>query len=150
AGSFGRTGAGVNQTRPRPSRDTVPEQPDIWDRPVAEALAFLRRRLSGGYEVDEFGCDPELSAHFFHPILRRLYGDWFRTEVFGAQHLPVNGAGLVVGNHSGTVALDALILATVLHDVHPEHRYLRLLGADLVFRMPVVSELARKTGATVA
>lgn len=140
----------MNQTRPRPSRDTVPEQPDIWDRRVAEALAFLRRRLSGGYEVDEFGFDPELTDHFFHPILRRLYRDWFRTEVFGAQHLPVNGAGLVVGNHSGTVALDALILATVLHDVHPEHRYLRLLGADLVFRMPVVSELARKTGATVA
>ena len=29
-------------------------------------------------------------------------------------------------------------------------RYLRLLGADLVFRMPVLSELARKGGGTLA
>ncbi len=56
----------------------------------------------------------------------------------------------MVGNHSGTVALDALMLGTALHDRHPEHRHLRLLGADLVFRMPVVSELARKSGGTVA
>ena len=28
------------------------------ERRVAELLAFLRRRLSGDYEVDEFGFDP--------------------------------------------------------------------------------------------
>ncbi len=32
----------------------------------------------------------------------------------------------------------------------PTQRHLRLLGADLVFRMPVLSELARKTGSTLA
>ncbi|MFD0969758.1 lysophospholipid acyltransferase family protein [Plantactinospora endophytica] len=123
---------------------------DVWDRRVAAGLAFLRRRLSGQYEVDEFGFDPELTDQVFHPVLRRLYRDWFRTEVFGIENLPVDGAGLVVGNHSGTVAMDALVLSAVLHDRHPAHRYLRLLGADLVFRMPVVSELVRKTGGTVA
>ncbi|WP_091090354.1 lysophospholipid acyltransferase family protein [Micromonospora nigra] len=123
---------------------------DVWDRRVAGGLAFLRRRLSGEYEVDEFGFDRELTDAVFHPLLRRLYRDWFRTEVTGVEHVPDDGPALVVGNHSGTVALDALILSTALHDRHPNHRYLRLLGADLVFRMPVVSELARKTGGTVA
>ena len=33
-----------------------------------------------------------------------------------------------------------------LLDHHPAHRHLRMLGADLVFSTPVVSELARKTG----
>ena len=37
-----------------------------------------------------------------------------------------------------------------MHDQHPAHRHLRLLGADLVFRMPVLSELARKAGHTLA
>ena len=37
-----------------------------------------------------------------------------------------------------------------MHDEHPAHRHLRLLGADLVFRMPVLSELARKSGGTLA
>ncbi len=123
---------------------------DHWDRKVAQGLAFLRRRLAGDYEVDEFGFDPDLTDAVVHPLVRLLYRDWFRTEVTGIEHVPADGAGLVVGNHSGTVALDALILSTALHDRHPAHRYLRLLGADLVFRMPVVSEIARKTGGTVA
>ncbi|XXG10358.1 lysophospholipid acyltransferase family protein [Micromonospora sp. SH-82] len=129
----------------------MPDRPgDPWDRRVAAGLAFLRKRLSGDYEVDEFGFDPELTGTVLHPILRRLYRDWFRTEVTGIENVPVDGAGLVVGNHSGTVALDALVLSAVLHDRHPARRYLRLLGADLVFRIPVVSELARKSGGTVA
>ncbi|WP_091611698.1 lysophospholipid acyltransferase family protein [Micromonospora mirobrigensis] len=134
-----------------PGGPAVADRPgDVWDRRVASGLSFLRRRLSGDYEVDEFGFDPELTGAVFHPMLRLLYRDWFRTEVAGLEHVPAEGAGLVVGNHSGTVALDALILSTALHDQHPARRYLRLLGADLVFRMPVVSEIARKTGGTVA
>ncbi|SCL13926.1 1-acyl-sn-glycerol-3-phosphate acyltransferase [Micromonospora rhizosphaerae] len=132
------------------SGPAVPDRRDHWDHRVAGALAFLRRRLSGDYEVDEFGFDRDLTDAVFHPLVRLLYRDWFRTEVSGLENVPADGPGLVVGNHSGTVALDALILSAALHDQHPAHRYLRLLGADLVFRMPVVSEIARKTGGTVA
>ena len=42
------------------------------------------------------------------------------------------------------------MLGLAIHDETPEHRYLRLLGADLVFRVPFISELARKSGATLA
>ncbi|WBC12196.1 lysophospholipid acyltransferase family protein [Micromonospora sp. WMMA1947] len=144
----GSTPAGETQN---PAGPAVADRPgDHWDRKVAQGLAFLRRRLAGDYEVDEFGFDPDLTDAVVHPLVRLLYRDWFRTEVTGIEHVPDVGAGLVVGNHSGTVALDALILSTALHDRHPAHRYLRLLGADLVFRMPVVSEIARKTGGTVA
>ena len=84
---------------------------DVWDQRVAAGLAFLRRRLTGDYDVDEFGFDPELTDALFHPLLRLLYRDWFRTEVSGVEHLPRDGAGLVVANHSGTIALDAMMLA---------------------------------------
>ena len=123
---------------------------DVWDQRIAGALAFLRRRLAGAYEVDDFGFDPELTDSMFYPMLRRLYRDWFRTEVYGIENVPDLGGGLLVGNHSGTLALDAMMLAVALRDQHPQDRHLRLLGADLVFRMPVLSELARKAGATVA
>jgi 1-acyl-sn-glycerol-3-phosphate acyltransferase len=123
---------------------------DVWDQRVASGLAFLRRRLAGAYEIDDFGFDPELTDAVFHPMLKVLYRDWFRTEVFGIENVPDVDGGLVVGNHSGTVALDALMLTVALRDKHPQDRHLRLLGADLVFRMPVLSELARKAGATVA
>jgi 1-acyl-sn-glycerol-3-phosphate acyltransferase len=124
--------------------------PDVWDRRVAGALATLRQRLTGDYEVDEFGFDPHLTDAVFLPMLRPLYRSWFRTEVFGAENLPLDGPALVVANHSGTIALDALMLAVAVHDEHPTNRHLRLLAADLVFRMPFVSEVARKSGGTLA
>jgi 1-acyl-sn-glycerol-3-phosphate acyltransferase len=136
-----------NGYHPEPLRH---EADDPWDRRVAGALAFLRKRLAGQYDVDEFGFDSDLAEQVFLPTLHRLYKDWFRTEVFGVEHLPEKGAGLVVANHSGTVALDALMLSVAVHYEHPARRHLRLLGADLVFRVPVLSELARKGGATVA
>ena len=143
--------ARLNGRAPAPIDPAVVDKPgDVWDRRVASALAFLRRRLSGQYEVDEFGFDPELTERVFHPLVKLLYREWFRTEVFGVDNLPDQDAGLVVANHSGTVALDALILSAALHDRHPRRRHLRLLGADLVFRVPVMSELVRKSGGTVA
>jgi 1-acyl-sn-glycerol-3-phosphate acyltransferase len=128
----------------------IAERNDVWDERVAGALAFLRKRISGEYEVDEFGFDPQLTEEVFQPILRLLYRDWFRTEVYGTEHLPEKGAALIVANHSGTIALDALMLSVAVHQEHPARRHLRLLGADLVFRLPVLSEMARKNGATVA
>jgi 1-acyl-sn-glycerol-3-phosphate acyltransferase len=123
---------------------------DEWDQRVASGLSFLRRRLSGSYEVDDFGFDEELATKVFHPGLRRLQRDWFRTEISGAEFIPESGGGLVVANHSGTVALDSLMLAQACHDASANSRHLRLLGADFVFKMPFLSELARKSGATLA
>ena len=136
---------------PPPVDPAVPDGPgDLWDQRVASGLAFLRRRLSGQYEVDDFGFDAELTDGVFHPILRVLYRDWFRTEVSGVENVPENGGGLLVGNHSGTLAWDALMLSVAVRAETPAQRHLRLLGADLVFRVPVISELARKSGVTVA
>ena len=123
---------------------------DVWDRRVAGALALLRQRLTGDYEVDEFGFDKQLTESVFLPLLRPLYRSWFRIETYGVKHLPEEGPALIVANHSGTVAIDAIMLAVAVHDEHPAHRFLRLLGADFVFRMPGLSEVARKSGSTLA
>ena len=123
-------------------------EPDIWDERVAGAIAALRQRLTGDYEVDEFGFDKHLTDSVFLPLLRPLFRNWFRTEVVGAENIPTEGGALVVANHSGTIPLDAVMLAVGVHEA--AQRYLRLLGADLLFRMPVLSELARKGGGTLA
>ncbi len=124
--------------------------PDIWDERIAGALSFLRRRLTGRYQVDEFGFDPELTRTLLYPALRLLYRHYFRVETTGVDRLPRDGAALIVANHSGTVPVDALMLSMAVHDETGGERYLRLLGADLVFRLPILSELARKGGSTLA
>ncbi|MFP5335371.1 MAG: lysophospholipid acyltransferase family protein [Actinomycetes bacterium] len=124
--------------------------PGELEEALARGLAFLRRRLTGDYTVDEFGFDAELTDTVLMALLRPLYRRWFRVEVRGIENIPGDGGALVVANHSGTIALDSMMTMVAVHDEHPEHRHLRMLGADLVFSVPVLGEYARKTGSTLA
>jgi 1-acyl-sn-glycerol-3-phosphate acyltransferase len=117
---------------------------------LADVLAFLRRRLTGDFEVDDFGFDPELTDTVLMALARPLYQRWFRVEVRGIENLPDTGGALLVANHSGAVAFDSVMTGIAVHDEHPQHRFLRMLGADLVFQVPFLGELARKGGATLA
>jgi 1-acyl-sn-glycerol-3-phosphate acyltransferase len=119
-----------------------------WERRAAELMAFVRRRLEGDYEVDDYGFDRELTERFFMAALRPIAEKWFRLEVRGLENIPSEGGALVVSNHSGTIPLDGLMTMLTVHD--HAGRFLRPLGADLVFKLPLVSSLARKGGATLA
>jgi 1-acyl-sn-glycerol-3-phosphate acyltransferase len=121
---------------------------DQWESQLAHFLALLRRRLTGHYVVDEFGFDPEITERFFLAALRPIAQKWFRIEVRGAENIPAEGGALIVSNHSGTVPVDGLMTMVSIHD--QTGRYLRPLGADLVFRLPFVGAVARKGGATLA
>ena len=136
------------RAQPEPEPELTPEQ--VWERRLAGGLAFLRRRITGDYEIDDFGFDPDLTEHLLLPPLRPLYEKWFRVETRGLDHVPDHGGALIVANHSGTVPLDAMMTSLALLDHHPAHRHLRLLGANLVFKLPVVAPLARKGGNTLA
>ncbi|MEV7285649.1 lysophospholipid acyltransferase family protein [Streptomyces sp. NPDC093252] len=120
------------------------------ERRIAGGLAFLRRRLTGDYEIDDFGYDEELTDQVLMSLLRPVYENYFRVEVKGIENIPAEGGALIVANHSGTLPLDGLMMQVAVHDHHPADRHLRLLAADLVFVLPVVNELARKLGHTLA
>lgn len=126
----------------------VPES-EVEDR-MAATLAFLRRRLTGDYSVDEYGFDPDFTDNVLLPALRPLYKRWFRVEVRGIHHIPDTGGALLVSNHSGAVAVDSLMVQLAVHDEHPAQRHLRMLGADFLFASPVVGEWARRGGSTLA
>ena len=121
---------------------------DDWERRLAQFLAFVRHRLEGDYAVDEYGFDEEITERFFLAALRPIAEKWFRIEVRGIDNIPAQGGALVVSNHSGTVPVDGLMTMATIHD--RTGRFLRPLGADLLFKMPLVSALARKSGATLA
>jgi 1-acyl-sn-glycerol-3-phosphate acyltransferase len=124
--------------------------PEEVEQRVAETLSFVRRRLTGDFTVDEFGFDEDFTEHAYLPLLRPLYRRWFRVEVRGIENIPTEGGALVVANHSGTIAMDSLMTQVAVHDEHPTHRHLRMLGADLVFQTPVIGQVARRSGSTLA
>lgn len=121
-----------------------------WERRFSETIEFLQRRMRGDYAVDDFGFDRDFTTHTVFPVLRLLKDKWFRVEVRGVENIPDEGGALIVSNHSGTVAIDSIVTQLAIHDAHPKGRFLRMLGADLVFQLPVVGDFARKTGATLA
>jgi len=145
-----RDATGREGVRPAPEPGAAPLADGDLEGRITEILAFLRRRLTGDYAVDEFGFDPELTDTVLLALARPLYSRWFRVEVRGIENIPASGGALVVANHSGAVALDSVMTAVAVHDEHPQQRFLRLLGADLVFQTPFLGELARKGGATLA
>jgi 1-acyl-sn-glycerol-3-phosphate acyltransferase len=135
--------------------DGETEAPEVrleeeWERKLAGVLAFVRRRLTGEIEVDEFGFDPELTDKVLLAMMRPLYDKYFRVETRGLENVPEEGGALVVANHSGTIPLDSVMTQLALLDHHSGRRHLRMLGADLVFQTPIIGELARKTGTTLA
>ena len=117
---------------------------------IRDALEFVRRRMTGEYEVDAFGFDRELTEKVFLPMVRPLVKRYFRVEWKGLENVPSDGSALLVSNHAGTVPMDAVIVKFGLLDEHPAHRHVRLLAADLAFRMPFMGPLARKTGNSLA
>ena len=128
----------------------VPAGPNGPAQRVAAAAAFLRRRMTGDYAIDEFGFDPQFNDAIVMSLLRTLFNKWFRVEVRGIENLPATGAALVVANHAGVLPFDGLMASVAVHDRHPTHRALRLLAADIVFASPLLGSAARKAGHTMA
>jgi 1-acyl-sn-glycerol-3-phosphate acyltransferase len=130
-----------NHEEPPPGRNP-------FEREIAGALQWVRRRLAGEYEVDEFGFDPDLTETLLMPLARALYERWFRVEMVGVENVPEQGPALIVANHSGTLPFDAVMLQVGIHD--NIDRMLRLLGADLVYQVPFLGHVSRKGGHTLA
>lgn len=111
---------------------------------------FIRRRLSGDYEVDDFGYDEELNRTVLMPLIKPLYEKYFRVRTLGVDRIPNEGSALLIANHSGTIPLDAVMMQYAVAAEHPAQRLVRNVGADLVWDLPVIGPLGRKGGNVVA
>src|SRR6476619_3670112 len=82
----------------RPPQSVPEAQPPTesgWKRGLANSLAFVRRRMTGDYEVDNFGYDPDFHDTVIEPPLRLLYEKWFRIEALGLENIPDTGGALL-------------------------------------------------------
>jgi len=99
-----------------------------------------------GYGFDRFGMNRDGVA-LMVGLLRPLYERYFRVTSHGAENIPAEGAAIVACNHSGTIPLDAMMLACdVLWNTTPP-RALRVVVDYFVDALPAVNVLYARAGA---
>jgi 1-acyl-sn-glycerol-3-phosphate acyltransferase len=147
---------------PRQALEVEPER----EAPSAEAIAvesaaeladsnyyvqkWGRKGLrSRAEEVDEFGLDRSFDARL-RPVLDFVYRRYFRVQTEGIENVPSEGRAVVVGNHSGSIPLDGLMLRTALRADHPAARDLRWLAEDFLFYLPFAGVFMNRAGAVRA
>lgn len=97
--------------------------------------------------VDPFGFDPEW-AKYALSVVAFLHRHYFRSEVFGAEHVP-SGRVLLIANHSGQIPIDgAMIGAALFMDVDPP-RFMRAMVERWSQTLPFVSLLFSRVGQVV-
>lgn len=100
-------------------------------------------------EVDEFGLDRNLDAKL-RPLLDFVYRRYFRIQTSGIDHVPSEGRAVVVGNHSGSIPIDGLMLRAAMRLDHPARRELRWLAEDFLFYLPFAGVFMNRAGAVRA
>jgi 1-acyl-sn-glycerol-3-phosphate acyltransferase len=121
------------------------------DKPtIKSALAAIIETMRG---LDAPG--PEGAADGGHdptfldraaPVLEFLWSRYFRVRLLGIEHVPASGAALLVGNHSGGLPYDGALLLYGIHRDHPQHRRLRPLVANFVFRRGWMANVIARIG----
>lgn len=116
---------------------------------VRAQTASVRRRMTGDYELDDFGRDAAFLGVVM-PLAQALYDSYWRVEVVGAQHIPDSGRGLLVSNHSGVLPFDGAMLGLAVYNETPSHRLMRGLVASWFPTLPFVSIFLQKVGGVQA
>jgi len=114
-----------------------------------ELAARLRRiptRLNE-YGYDDFGLHPQTLEDVML-LAGVLYRYWFRVEPHGIERIP-RGRVLLIANHAGQIALDALMIGTALVlDAEPP-RVIRGMGEYWLPTVPWVNLFMTRTGSVV-
>lgn len=97
------------------------------------------------YGVDPYGISRAHLARAF-TSLAFLYRNYFRVEVTGVEHVPPRGRAMLVGNHSGGIAIDGMmVIASMFLDMEPP-RLAQGMAEKFINRMPFMSSWANRLG----
>jgi len=110
---------------------------------------LIKRRISGEYEIDEWGYDPEVVAAVM-PFFQFLYHQYWRVQVSGIENIPEQGRALLVSNHSGQLPFDGSMVGLAVLNEQPAQRIVHTLYASWFPTLPVISTLFVKMGQTLA
>ncbi len=112
--------------------------------------AMLRHLWMASYETDPIGLDPVVAEMTWH-LVNFLYFDYFRVEVEGIEHLPMDGPAILAANHGGAaLPYDGLMLTAAVANESPIPRRLRVTATELFNIIPFLAPWFRKAGGLYA
>jgi 1-acyl-sn-glycerol-3-phosphate acyltransferase len=97
------------------------------------------------YGVDPFGVS---RAHLYRVVraFAWFYRHYFRVRAHGLANVPARGRAMLIGNHSGGVALDAAMIVTSLILDHQPPRLAHGMAEKFIANLPFAGEWASRCG----
>jgi 1-acyl-sn-glycerol-3-phosphate acyltransferase len=97
------------------------------------------------YGVDPYGISKKFLASGM-TALGLFYRYYFKCEAIGVAHVPRKGRAMLVGNHSGGVAIDAaMVIASMFFEMEPP-RLAQGMAEKFINRIPFASLWSSRTG----
>ena len=120
-------------------RFRLPVDPEVRDRLDRLEIPF-----------NELGVDPYgISKHYLGPsltVLKFFHKHYFSVESHGIDNVPKRGRVMLVGNHSGGLAIDgAMVHASQFFDMDPP-RLAQGMAAKFLNKIPFASQLTNRCG----
>jgi 1-acyl-sn-glycerol-3-phosphate acyltransferase len=116
----------------------------LHDREVVERVDRLELPFNK-LGLDPYGIAKKDLIRFFS-LLAWLYRHYFHVTVHGIENVPKRGRAMLIGNHSGGVALDGtMVLASMLLDMEPP-RLAQGMAEKFINMLPFASEWTSRCG----
>lgn len=116
-----------------------PIDPEVAARVEALDLQFNK------FGVDPYGIDKHELIRFVSAFAW-FYRFYFKVDVYGLDNVPSRGRGLLIGNHSGGVAIDgAMAMGSMLLDAEPP-RLPHAMIDKFIHQFPGASKMMARTG----
>jgi 1-acyl-sn-glycerol-3-phosphate acyltransferase len=113
--------------------------PEIAARIEAIDLEFNK------FGIDPYGIDKNDLTRFVSAFAW-IYRYYFKVDVYGLDHVPSQGRGILVGNHSGGVAIDAMmVMGSMLLDAEPPRLPHGMID-KFIHEFPGVSQVMSRMG----
>ena len=117
----------------------LPIDPEVAARIEALDLQFNK------FGVDPYGIDKTDLTRFVSAFAW-VYRFYFKVDVFGIENVPSTGRGILVGNHSGGIAIDgAMVMGSMLLDAEPP-RLPHAMIDKFIHEFPGFSKIMARTG----
>lgn len=95
--------------------------------------------------LDPYGISRTHVAEMFS-LFSLLYRHYFRVETHGIENVPKTGRAMIVGNHSGGIAIDgAMLITSTFLELDPP-RLAQGMAEKFINRMPFASLYSMRTG----